>query len=61
MSEHEAVKLGGKYTDPVTGFTGTATGRAEYLHGCARVMLEGKDADGNPKDVWTDEPRLTPE
>ena len=49
------VKLGKKYRDTITGYEGTATGRAEYLNGCISVLLEG---EGETKQRWVDEPRL---
>jgi hypothetical protein len=56
-----AVKLGEKVKDTLSGFEGTATGRAEYLYGCVRVQVEGvkPDSDGKPVEVWFDEQRLT--
>ena len=46
------IKLGSKVKDQISGFTGIATARTEYLHGCARVVVdpqelhEGKPIDG---------------
>jgi hypothetical protein len=46
------VKLGDRVKDQITGFTGIATGRYEYLYGCVRVSVQaeklkdGKVADG---------------
>lgn len=50
------IELGDKVKDKITGFTGIATGRAEYLTGCVRFMVEraGKDS----KAEWYDEGRL---
>ncbi len=50
-----SVKLGQKVKDSISGFEGIVVGRAEYLYGCVRCQLAGKDAD---KDVWIDEQRL---
>ena len=55
------VVLGKKYKDSITGFTGIASARSEYLYGCVRVLIEAtrlkKDGDFLP-DAWFDEPRL---
>jgi len=32
-------KLGYRFTDQITGFTGIATGFCEYISGCAQIML----------------------
>lgn len=52
--------LGSKVRDNITGFTGTATGRTEYMFGCARVMIETSEMkDGKPVDaLWFDEQRV---
>jgi hypothetical protein len=52
------IKLNKKYTDTVTGFTGTATARYEYATGCVRYLLEGADSKGDPTDFVVDEERL---
>ena len=55
------IKLGEKVRDSISGFSGIATARAEYLFGCVRVLIEptalvdGKLAEGE----WFDEQRLT--
>jgi hypothetical protein len=54
------IKLGEKVTDSISGFSGIATARTEYLFGCVRVLVEptalvdGKLAEGE----WFDEQRL---
>jgi len=56
-----AIKLGDKVRDPVTGFCGTVTARAEYLSGCVQFMVEPSKVgqDGKPiTEVWFDEQRL---
>ena len=55
------VTLGDRYTDPITGFTGVAVARTMYLHGCARVALQGPiDKDGKiPDPHYFDELQLT--
>jgi len=54
------VKLGSKVTDSITGFSGIATGRTEYLYGCVRVLVEPTEMkDGKPvESLWIDEQRL---
>jgi hypothetical protein len=44
------IKLGSKYRDKYTGYTGTAMCRTEWINGCARVSLQqlGVDKDGKP-------------
>ena len=50
------VKLGSKVKDSISGFKGTVTARAEYLYGCVRCGVEGKDKPGEM--IWIDEQRL---
>jgi hypothetical protein len=53
-------ELGMKMRDRITGFTGIATGRAEYISGCHQVLLNAKvKDDGSFTGVeWFDEQRL---
>jgi hypothetical protein len=55
------ITLGEKVTDRITGFTGVATARAEYLNGCVRIQIEPRvQEDGKlPEAQWIDEQRLT--
>lgn len=53
----DPVTLGRDYRDTITGFTGTATSRHEYLYGCVRVNLEA-NVDGKPEEYVFDEQRL---
>lgn len=53
-----SISLGGKYLDPISGLTLTATGVAEYLHGETRVQLEGPSQDGHPLSYWVSESQL---
>ena len=58
------ITLGHTVTDKHTGFTGVAMGRAEYLYGCVRVLVESpteKDKNSEPLSLWLDEQRLTSE
>ena len=54
------VVFGEKYRDKITGFTGTATGRAMYMHDKAQALLEGQVTGDRPKPstLWIDEERL---
>lgn len=58
-----AVKLGQVYTDSITGFTGVATSKTEFLHGCVRVGLTPKELrDGKPIEAQVfDEQQLDAE
>ena len=53
-------ELGAKVKDSITGFSGTVTGRVEYLTGCAQYVIQpplnakGDFVDGR----WMDEDRL---
>lgn len=53
------MKLGEKMTDTITGVTGIATQRMEYLHRCTLVLLEWGEG-GMQREFWVDEPRLRP-
>lgn len=56
----DAVELGSEVRDSITGFEGTATGRAEYLYGCVRIQVEAHEIkDGEPQSCWFDEQRLS--
>lgn len=55
------VRLGDKYRDTVTGYTGEATGRAVYKYEPTQVYLEGGPHDGKPVPAkWFNECRLVP-
>jgi len=56
---HMKFTLGKKYRDRATGFEATATARAEYLNGNARVCLTKIDDKGALIETWFDEDRLT--
>lgn len=56
-----SIELGNRVRDRITGFTGIATARYEYLNGCIRwcIQPEGLDKDGKPvEDKVFDEPQL---
>jgi len=42
------INLGDKVKDTVTGFTGIAVARVNWLHGCDRIIIQpiGTDKDG---------------
>jgi hypothetical protein len=52
-----AITLGSRVKDTVTGFTGIATARCEYLHSNARVQIEAH-TDNKASEAWFEEPRL---
>jgi hypothetical protein len=54
------VNLGDKVKDVVTGLTGIAVGRTQYLQGCTRVAVQPQELkDGKPVEAsWFDEPQL---
>lgn len=53
------IELGKTYRDSVTGFTGTATGRAVYLHDLPKVLLTADTgANGDLTERWVSEARL---
>lgn len=57
LFNNDKIELGKKYCDKVTGFTGVATSRHEYLNGCVRVSLtpttlkDGKTIEPESFDV----------
>lgn len=57
MNNYDDVQLGQDYQDSVTGFVGTATAKAEYLHTSASVRLEAL-VDKKPVSEWFDISRI---
>lgn len=55
------IKLGTTATDSITGASGVAIARCEYLYGCVQVQIQPKETkDGKPIDtLWFDEQRLS--
>ena len=54
------IKLGDRVKDSITGFTGVAVSRTEYLYGCIHISVEGEShKDGQIAEVVFDEQRLT--
>jgi hypothetical protein len=55
----DEIKLGAKVADKVTGFTGTVTVYATYLHGNDRVCVSTLDHEGKKLlEEWFDVARL---
>jgi hypothetical protein len=54
------IQLGAFVVDAVTGFSGYVTARAEYITGCAQVLVQPKvKEDGTfVEPRWIDETRL---
>ena len=60
---HEQIELGSKVECKITGFTGTVTGRCEYLHASTRCLVTPKirDTKGDNKykeGTWLNEAQL---
>lgn len=57
-----AIKLGSVVKDSLTGFSGIAVARTEYLWGCVSIAILSKKLNketATPQDwVWLDEKRL---
>ena len=60
MSIFNKIKLGQKVRDKISGLTGIAVVRSEFLHGCVRFGVQPQVVkDGKPADwVYVDEPQL---
>ncbi len=55
------VELGKVYRDTISGFVGTATGRAEYLHKTPSVQIVADTGpQGDDSSRWIDEGQLVP-
>lgn len=52
------IRLGTKYEDAITGFTGTAVSIHYYEHACERVTLRRLNKDGEIKESTFDAPEL---
>lgn len=54
------IKLGMKVKDTVSGLTGIAIARTEWLNGCTRYGIQPPvDSDGKvPASHWVDEPQI---
>jgi hypothetical protein len=60
MSNPFKYPLGAKATDRVTGFSGTITGRSDFIAGCRQYCITPKvGSDGKILDShWFDEERI---
>ena len=48
----DEIKLGDKVRDKITGFTGIAVNRTEFLNGCIQIGVQGKiDKEGKMGDA----------
>lgn len=56
MAVHESI--GWTYKDMITGFSGVAVSRTEYLTGCIHLGLESGDKDNKSITEYFDENRL---
>ena len=55
------VQLGAKVTDAIRGLSGVAIGRAVYLNGCARILIQPRHRWwSSPKVGWVDEAQISP-
>ncbi len=56
----QKIILGSKVKDNISGFTGMAVARTEWLFGCARIGVQPQNLyEGNPIDPqWFDELQL---
>jgi hypothetical protein len=56
-----SIELGSVVTDSISGMTGIATARADYLNGCVKIFVEPQSLkDGRPiEGEWFDEQRVT--
>ena len=54
------VQLKDKVRDTITGYTGIAIARTEWMHGCSRITIQSQELrDGKPVDSCTfDEPQV---
>ena len=55
------IEFGSKVRDTVTGLTGTATGRAEYMHRPPCILVEPPINEQNGRladSVWVNEKRI---
>lgn len=54
----QTIVLGQTYRDRVSGWTGVAVARHEYLNGCVRYELAASDKDGKPESFVFDEQQI---
>jgi len=55
-----SIKFGSKVKDKITGFIGIVTGKASYISGCSRILVEPPiDKDKKMREAeWIDENRI---
>ena len=54
------IEMGQLVADPISGMSGTATGRAVYLNGCSRIHVTPPRVNENsPAPFWIAEKQLT--
>lgn len=58
MAKAARIELGKQYRDTVSGWEGVATARYEYMNGCVRYELGGRDKDGKPESFVFDEQQI---
>lgn len=60
MSSIKSVELGDKVKDIVTGYTGIAIARTQWLQGCDRITIQASaKSDGSvPDSLSVDEPQI---
>ena len=60
MPKKNTLKLGDKVKDIITGFTGIAVAKTEWIHGCDRITVQPTvKKDGKlPENMTFDEPSL---
>lgn len=54
------IKLGSKVKDSISGFSGIATGRSTYLHGCVHICITPQELHEAKLigSQWFDEPQV---
>jgi len=54
------IQLGNRVRDLVSGFTGIATARTEYMNGCVQFAITSSSEDGTKEPVsrWLDTEQL---
>lgn len=56
----QLIQLGAEVYDPIANRRGTATGRAVYLNGCSRILVEAKAWDDKKSlKWWVDEEQVS--
>ncbi len=60
MTNTDQIELGDEVKDIVSGFTGIATARTEFLNGCIRISIDPPvDKEGKPVEgKWFDQEQI---